>query len=84
MVTTTATEFSRNLSDFLDKVEAGESICVTRAGHVVGRFIPEPTHTARALFAALDEIGGVDPDFERDVTDCLDAVVTPYESAWDQ
>lgn len=45
---TTLTEAERNISDLLKRVvECGETVLLTREGHVVGRIVPEPVKKAR-------------------------------------
>ena len=40
MKTLTSTEFRKNASAVLDRVEAGESICVLRHGRAIAKIIP--------------------------------------------
>ena len=51
--TVTATHASRGFSEVLDRVEQGETIRITRDGHLVAELRPITPATGRALRAAL-------------------------------
>lgn len=53
----TATEASRGFSDLLDAVESGETVRLTRGGHVVAEVRPAAVRTGRELRLALEESG---------------------------
>lgn len=57
MKTMTATEASRGFSDLLDAVERGETVTVTRGGHVVAEIRPAARRTGRDLRLALETRG---------------------------
>ncbi|MBN1981065.1 MAG: type II toxin-antitoxin system Phd/YefM family antitoxin [Chitinivibrionales bacterium] len=40
MISTAFTEFRKNTSSFLDKVENGETVIITRHGHPIAEIIP--------------------------------------------
>lgn len=52
----TANHASRGFSDLLDAVEHGETIAITRAGHVVAEIRPAAASTGRALREALADV----------------------------
>ena len=67
MRTVTATHASRGFSDLLDAVERGESVQVTRAGHVVAELRPASPSTGRRLREALEGFPPLDDDLESDI-----------------
>ncbi|VTR77022.1 MULTISPECIES: type II toxin-antitoxin system Phd/YefM family antitoxin [Cellulomonas] len=67
MRTVTATRASRGFSDLLDAVEHGETISITRAGHVVAEIRPASPSTGRRLHEALAGIPPLDDDLEADI-----------------
>lgn len=67
MRTVTATHASRGFSDLLDAVERGETVQVTRAGHVVAELRPASPSTGRRLREALEGIPALDDDLEKDI-----------------
>ena len=85
MARMTATDVSRNFSDVLNRVTAGEEIEITRNGATVARLGPPPrarlvsADRFRELMASLPPL---DDDFARDVMDARRSVGPP-ESRWD-
>ena len=67
MRTLSATDASRGFSELLDRVERGETIRITRAGHVVAELRPVAHRTGLALRQALADAPGLDDGFEADV-----------------
>ncbi len=67
MRTVTATHASRGLSGLLDAVERGETVRVTRAGHVVAELRPASPSTGRRLRQALEGLAPLDEDLELDI-----------------
>lgn len=67
MRTMTATHASRGFSEVLDAVERGETIRISRAGHVVAELRPVTATTGRTLREALATIPRLDDAFEDDV-----------------
>jgi prevent-host-death family protein len=67
MRTISATHASRGFSDLLDAVERGETVSITRAGHLVAEIRPASASTGRRLSAALDGLAPLDDDLERDI-----------------
>jgi prevent-host-death family protein len=57
MRTMSATEASRGFSDLLDAVERGETVTVTRGGHVVAEIRPAGHRIGRDLRIALEARG---------------------------
>jgi antitoxin (DNA-binding transcriptional repressor) of toxin-antitoxin stability system len=82
MRTITATEASRNYSDLLDAVEAGESGRITRGKEPVAEIRPAPPHTTRDLLAALATLPPLDDQFEADIADGLSCIVDEDEDPW--
>jgi prevent-host-death family protein len=84
MITMTATEASRHFSALLDRVEAGESVKITRDGRAVCTVVPEQPHTWGALVAALHDLPPRDPDFARDLQEAYEyARSLTQEDPWD-
>lgn len=81
MRTVTATHASRGFSDLLDAVEHGQTISITRAGHVVAEIRPASPSTGRRLSAALEALPPLDDDLERDITTAT-ALLTADEDPW--
>ncbi|WP_206446562.1 type II toxin-antitoxin system Phd/YefM family antitoxin [Agrococcus sp. KRD186] len=71
MRTISATEASRQFSDLLDAVEAGETLTVTRGGRKVVEIRPARRATGRDLRAAL---AGTDAPDERVASDISAAI----------
>ncbi|UER53792.1 type II toxin-antitoxin system prevent-host-death family antitoxin [Kineosporiaceae bacterium SCSIO 59966] len=67
MRTITATEASRGFSELLDAVERGETVSITRAGHVVAEIRPAAPTTGKALREALKDLPPLDDDIEADI-----------------
>ncbi|WNB86490.1 type II toxin-antitoxin system prevent-host-death family antitoxin [Cellulomonas sp. ATA003] len=67
MRTLTATHASRGFSELLDRVERGESVRITRGGHVIAELRPVAPTTGRALRAALAAAPDLDDAFSADV-----------------
>jgi len=64
MVTISATAASRGFSDVLDRVERGETVRITRGGHVIAELRPAAPTTGRALREALAKLPALDDDDE--------------------
>lgn len=75
----TATHASRGFSDLLDAVEHGETIRISRAGHLVAELRPVTATTGRALREALRAAPPLDESFEADVA-AATALLTPNET----
>lgn len=73
-----ATEASRNFSELLDSVEAGEIVTITRGHQPVAEIRPATKFTGRDLDLALRKLPPLDEDFEQDIADAL-SLVTPWE-----
>jgi len=82
MRTVTATHASRGFSDLLDAVERGETVQVTRAGHVVAELRPATPSTGRRLRDALASIPPLDDDLESDIA-AATALLTDDGGPWD-
>jgi antitoxin (DNA-binding transcriptional repressor) of toxin-antitoxin stability system len=82
MRTLTATHASRGFSDLLDAVEQGETIRISRAGHVVAELRPVTPTTGRALREALTRASGLDEAFEADVAAATDLLTTNESDPW--
>src|SRR5690606_4432427 len=67
MRTVTATHASRGFSELLDAVERGETVQVTRAGHVVAELRPASASTGQRLREALEGLPPLDADLESDI-----------------
>ena len=78
----TATEASRNFSDLLDAVEAGETVVVTRGGRRVAEISPAPRHTGRDLRRALAGIAPPDDDFAKDIRETIDFMRDDEVNPW--
>ena len=81
----TATEASRNFSDLLNRVAAGQEIEITRAGATVAVIGPPP----RRMFLSPDDFGQllaslprVDEEFLRAIEE-VRAEIEPPEDPWD-
>lgn len=81
MRTVTATHASRGFSDLLDAVEHGQTISITRAGHVVAEIRPATPSTGRRLREALEGLPPLDDDLERDIDAATD-LLSPGEDPW--
>jgi prevent-host-death family protein len=69
MTEITATELSRNLSEFLNRVADGEEVTVTRGGRVIAQVIPpRRTWVTWAEFMSILEAApSPDDEFEADL-----------------
>jgi prevent-host-death family protein len=80
----TATEASRNFSDLLDLVEAGETVRITRGSEMIAEVAPARRRTGadleRALAAA--KLPPLDDDIERDIADTLALVTNEGSDPW--
>jgi len=74
-----ATEASREFSDLLSRVAAGESVEVERHGHLVAVVVPAPRGdlSGSDLLGLLDRLPMPDPDFGRDVARLADVLKAP-------
>jgi len=79
MRTLSAARASRAFSELLDRVERGETIRITRAGHVVAELRRVAPTTGRALRDALASTPGLDDDVEADVASATSLLI-PDES----
>ncbi|QCB94485.1 type II toxin-antitoxin system Phd/YefM family antitoxin [Cellulomonas shaoxiangyii] len=82
MRTVTATHASRGFSDLLDAVEHGETIAITRAGHVVAEIRPAAATTGRALREALAGVSRLDEDLESDIAAATALLTTEQDDPW--
>ena len=82
MRTLTATHASRGFSDLLDAVEHGETIRITRAGHVVAELRPVVPTTGRALRDALSRIPTLDDAFDDDVAAAASLLRADESDPW--
>ncbi len=82
MRTVTATHASRGFSDLLDSVERGETLRITRAGHVIAELRPVAETTGRSLREALAALPGLDDDFERDVAAATSLLTADEGDPW--
>ncbi|WP_309133935.1 type II toxin-antitoxin system prevent-host-death family antitoxin [Cellulomonas sp.] len=82
MRTVTATHASRGFSDLLDAVEHGETIAITRAGHVVAEIRPATATTGRALREALAGVPRLDDDIERDIAAATALLTDERDDPW--
>lgn len=82
MRTVTATHASRGFSDLLDAVEQGETIQVTRGGHVIAEIRPAAPATGRALRAALASAPRLDDAFAADIAAAMSLLTAHESDAW--
>ncbi|UZN03571.1 type II toxin-antitoxin system Phd/YefM family antitoxin [Cellulomonas sp. S1-8] len=82
MRTLTATHASRGFSDLLDAVERGETVRITRAGHVVAELRPVAATTGRALRTALRDTPRLDDAFEADIAAATALLTEPERDPW--
>lgn len=82
MRTLTATHASRGFSELLDRVERGETVRITRAGHVVAELRPVAPTTGRALRDALAGTPGLDDRFEADIAAATSLLTTDESDPW--
>lgn len=82
MRTVTATHASRGFSDLLDAVERGETVHVTRAGHVVAEIRPASPTTGRALRAALAGAPRLDDELVSDIAAATSLLTADESDPW--
>ena len=82
MRTVTATHASRGFSDLLDAVERGETVHVTRAGHVVAEIRPASPTTGRALRAALAGAPRLDDELASDIAAATSLLTADESDPW--
>ena len=82
MRTVTAMHASRRFSDLLVAVERGETVQVTRAGHVVAEIRPASPSTGRRLREALEDLPPVDDDLESDIASAVSLLVDDPGGPW--
>ena len=82
MRTITATRASRGFSELIDAVERGETIAITRAGHVVAEIRPAAATTGRALREALADVPSLDDEFEKDVVEATALLTGDEADPW--
>lgn len=82
MRTITATRASRGFSELIDAVERGETIAITRAGHVVAEIRPAAATTGRALREALAALPSLDDDVEKDIADATALLTVDEGDPW--
>src|SRR6185437_6632795 len=58
MATVGVRDLKARLSEYLDRIEAGETVIITRHGRPVGRLVPEPT-TVEERLAAMRRAGKI-------------------------
>ncbi len=63
MFTATATEIQNNFGKYLNMIQLGQEIVVTKNGHEVGRFVPKET-TVSYLTDSLTGILKGDNDYQ--------------------
>lgn len=74
----TVPELREKLDDLLDRVEAGETIRITRDGEPVAELRPIPGRSRYTMAEILEEARKLDPiDLEEFRAD-LDAILDPY------
>jgi antitoxin (DNA-binding transcriptional repressor) of toxin-antitoxin stability system len=78
----TATEASRNFSDLLDAIEAGETITITRGHHAVAEIRPARSRTGADLRAALHDIPPPDDGFANDIAGALALISSEETDPW--
>jgi len=82
MRTMTATEASRNFSDLLDAIEAGETITITRGNHPVAEIRPARSRTGADLRAALENVPPPDDRFVAHIVGALAMVSSEGDDPW--
>lgn len=82
MKTMTATSASRGFSEVLDRVESGETIRITRDGHLVAELRPITPATGRALRAALAAIPPLDADLSDDIASVTSLITDEVNGSW--
>ena len=82
MRTLSAARASRAFSELLDRVERGETIRITRAGHVVAELRPVAPTTGRALREALAGTPGLDDGLDADIAAATSLLTTDERDPW--
>lgn len=82
MRTVTATQASRRFSDLIDAAERGETIRISRAGHVVAELSPVTPTTGHALRTALEGVAPLDDHFEDDIHAATALLTSPSDDPW--
>jgi antitoxin (DNA-binding transcriptional repressor) of toxin-antitoxin stability system len=82
MRTMTATEASRNFSDLLDAIEAGETITITRGHHAVAEIGPPRSRNGADLRASLEGIPPPDDRFADDIAGALALIFNEGNDPW--
>jgi antitoxin (DNA-binding transcriptional repressor) of toxin-antitoxin stability system len=82
MRTMTATEASRNFSDLLDSIEAGETITITRGAHAVAEVRPARSRTGADLRSALEGVPPPDDHFSEDISGALALISGEGNDPW--
>jgi antitoxin (DNA-binding transcriptional repressor) of toxin-antitoxin stability system len=78
----TATEASRNFSDLLDTIEAGETVTITRGHHAVAEIGPPRSRTGADLRACLEGIPPPDDRFADDIAGALALTSSEGNDPW--
>jgi antitoxin (DNA-binding transcriptional repressor) of toxin-antitoxin stability system len=78
----TATDASRNFSDLLDAIEAGETITITRGAHAVAEVRPARSRTGADLRSALEGVPPPDDRFSEDVAGALTMIASEGNDPW--
>lgn len=84
MRTMTATEASRNFSDLLDLIQAGETVRITRGNEPIAEVGPARRRTGADLEAAIlaAELPPLDEDFERDIDEAVALLAHDGSDPW--
>ena len=82
MRTITATEASRNFSELLDSIEAGETVTITRGGERIAEIRPAPKKTIGALRAAFAKHPPVDDEFLADIESARAFIDNEWRNPW--
>lgn len=78
----TATEASRNFSELLDSIEAGESVTITRGNKSIAEIRPVRRKTLGELRAALAESPPLDDQFEADMASAMSYISDEWRDPW--
>jgi prevent-host-death family protein len=78
----TATQASRGFADLLDAVARGETVSITRAGHVVAEIRPASPSTGRRLHEALTGRHPLDTALEADIAAATALLTTDESDPW--
>lgn len=82
MRTISATDASRQFSDLLDAIEAGESVVVTRGKRPIAEIRPARRRAGRDLRLALADIAAPDEQFVADIESAVAAVSQEVPDPW--